>query len=93
MLAIMKTSLATSALRDGVAAGVMAVSFAAVLAATTTIAKPTFDGEWSVAIITQKGDCDVRCAIRSASRTACCSMPVLLRSIFPAGSAATARSP
>ena len=59
MLAITKTSLATVALRNGIAAGLMAVSFAAVLtAATTTVARPTFDGEWSVVIITQKGDCE-----------------------------------
>ena len=59
MIAITKTVLATPALRNRVAAGLMAVSFAAAVAvATPTIAMPAFDGEWSVVITTQKGDCD-----------------------------------
>jgi hypothetical protein len=59
MLATTKTLLSASAVRKGIAAGLMAVSFIAFLAAANpTDARPTFDGEWSVVIITRKGDCE-----------------------------------
>jgi hypothetical protein len=50
MIASTKTMLAT---------GLLAVSCAAVFSvATPTVAAPNFDGEWSVVIMTQQGDCD-----------------------------------
>jgi hypothetical protein len=45
--------------KSKLAAGVLAVSCAVAFAvATPTVAAPTFDGDWSVVIMTQKGDCD-----------------------------------
>jgi hypothetical protein len=70
MLATTRTLLAGSAARTGIAAGLMAVSFVAFLAAANpTVARPSFDGEWSVVIITRKGDCEgsVRYPIRIAN--------------------------
>ena len=34
------------------------IAAAATLTSTTSFAVPRYDGEWSVSIITQKGDCD-----------------------------------
>jgi len=41
-----------------VASGLLAASAIAFAVASPTVAAPNFDGEWSVVIMTQKGDCD-----------------------------------
>jgi hypothetical protein len=40
------------------ASGLLAASAVAFSVASPTVAAPSFDGEWSVVIMTQKGDCD-----------------------------------
>ncbi len=44
--------------RLGRRAALATLAAASALAATTSFAAPTYDGLWSVSIVTEKGDCD-----------------------------------
>jgi len=52
-------TISPSRIRSRAASALAAASFATVLcAAAPTAATPTYDGLWSVVIVTEKGDCD-----------------------------------
>jgi hypothetical protein len=53
MIAFLRTPLARGAAYALVAASVSVAAFA-----TSSTAAPRYDGEWSVSIVTEKGDCD-----------------------------------
>jgi hypothetical protein len=44
--------------RNHTVCALLATSFAVAIASTPTFAVPSYDGLWSVSIVTEKGDCD-----------------------------------
>jgi hypothetical protein len=62
MIEVEETALGTPGANTGTIVAVTAIASAvmasAILASTAAIAVPSYDGLWSVSIVTEKGDCD-----------------------------------